>query len=66
MTDKIPTPFEQFVDSFEKLIRAVVLEEMATRGVISAKPDEYTAAVETARKEIIANLTAQDAEAAKE
>ncbi len=54
-------PIEKFVESFEKLIRAVVAEQFVKKGLVaSQKDDHYEEDIRKARKEIADGLANAD------
>ena len=55
-------PITTFVESVEKLARAVVGKEMAKHGLISKYPENFTPDVEAAKKEMYDFMTSQPTE----
>lgn len=56
-------PIEKFVDSFEKLIRAVVGEQLVKHGLIAGQTEQkFAEEIKEARKEIAEGLANADAQ----
>lgn len=53
-------PIQQFVDSVENLMKAVVGQEMSKHGLISKYPENFTPDVEKAKKEMYDFMVSQD------